>query len=66
LISANVIRELEENLQQLEEIRGFLKVARSFPLITLNFLKKLRVIHGEILERNMYDNNHLFSLLTKT
>jgi insulin receptor len=51
---ANVIRELEENLQQLEEIRGFLKVARSFPLITLNFLKKLRVIHGEILERNMY------------
>lgn len=48
----NVIRELEENLQQLEEISGFLKVARSFPLITLNFLKKLRLIEGNQLERN--------------
>ncbi|CAG2100850.1 unnamed protein product, partial [Medioppia subpectinata] len=51
---ANVIRELEENLQHLEEITGFLKVARSFPLITLNFLKKLRLIHGNQLERNEY------------
>ena len=49
---ANVIRELEENLQQLEEISGFLKVARSFPLISLNFLKKLRLIEGNQLERD--------------
>ncbi|XP_054160500.1 insulin receptor-like [Oppia nitens] len=51
---ANVIRELEDNLQHLEEITGFLKVARSFPLITLNFLKRLRLIHGNQLERNEY------------
>lgn len=66
---ANVIRELEQNLQQLEEIRDFLKVSRSFPLITLNFLKKLRVIHGNVLERNEYsfvvlDNPNLQDLWT--
>lgn len=49
---AQIVKELEENLKDLVEITGFLKIARSFPLVTINFLKKLRIIRGQILERN--------------
>ena len=41
-----VVKELEENLGSIEEIDGHLKVARSYPLVTLNFLKNLRLIRG--------------------
>lgn len=34
----------------IEEITGYLKVVRSFPLVSLTFLRKLHVIKGEILE----------------
>ena len=44
----NVVRELEDGLGDIEEIDGYLKVVHSDPLISLNFFKKLRVIHGKI------------------
>lgn len=51
----------------IEEIHGYLKVVRSFPLISLNFLKNLRVIHGNTLESDKYafvvlDNQNLQEL----
>jgi len=33
----HIVRELEENLAAIEEIQGYLKVSRSFPLTSLNF-----------------------------
>lgn len=50
----HIVRELEENLAAIEEIQGYLKVSRSFPLTSLNFLKNLRIIHGNRLEDNWY------------
>ncbi len=44
----NIIKELEQNLGDIEEIRGILKVVRSFPLLSLNFLKSLRNITGRL------------------
>ncbi|XP_069673154.1 insulin-like receptor isoform X2 [Periplaneta americana] len=63
----NVVKELEENLNMLEEIEGYLKIVRSFPLISLNFLRKLRVIHGKTLDSGKYafvllDNQNLQEL----
>lgn len=48
----NIVTELEEILKDLTEITGYLKVARSNPLLTLNFLSNLRVIGGHTLERH--------------
>ncbi|KAK9497178.1 hypothetical protein O3M35_004544 [Rhynocoris fuscipes] len=64
---SNIVRELEDNLSSIEEITGYLKVVRSFALLSLNFLKKLKVIHGEILESSIYslvilDNQNLMEL----
>lgn len=63
----NMVKELEENLNMIEEIEGFLKIVRSFPLVSLNFLKRLRVIKGNILESGKYalialDNQNLQEL----
>ncbi|RZF38993.1 hypothetical protein LSTR_LSTR003736 [Laodelphax striatellus] len=63
----NVVKELENNLNMIEEIYGYLKIVRSFPLVSLNFLKKLRIIHGEKLESGKYalvvlDNQNLVEL----
>lgn len=63
----NIVKELEDNLSTIEEIDGYLKVIRSFPLISLNFLKNLRVIRGKTLENNRYslavlDNQNLQEL----
>lgn len=41
-----LFKELEENLGDIEEIAGYLKITRSFPLTNLNFFKNLRIIHG--------------------
>lgn len=46
----NIVKELEESLSTIEEITGYLKVVRSFPLVSLTFLRKLHVIKGETLE----------------
>lgn len=40
------MEELEENLGEIREIEGFLKVVRSHSLVSLSFLKKLRKIGG--------------------
>ncbi|XP_071643096.1 insulin-like receptor-like [Temnothorax longispinosus] len=63
----NIVKELEESLSTIEEIDGYLKIVRSFPLISLNFLKNLRVIRGNQLENNKYslavlDNQNLQEL----
>lgn len=62
--AGNIMKELEANLQTIEEIQGYLKVTRSNQLISLNFLKNLRVIHGDTLDRFQYslvvlDNQNL-------
>ncbi|KAJ9594151.1 hypothetical protein L9F63_014407, partial [Diploptera punctata] len=51
---SHIVKELEENLSSIEEINGYLKVSRSFPLTSLNFLKNLRVIHGSVLDDRRY------------
>lgn len=51
---SNITAELEENLKDIQEITGFLKIARSFPLVSLNFLKNLEIIRGENLEIKDY------------
>lgn len=43
----NIAAELEANLGQLEEITGYLTVRRSYALVSLSFLRKLRLIRGE-------------------
>lgn len=60
----NIMKELEANLDMIEEIRDYLKVTRSNQLISLNFLKNLRIIHGKALDRTHYslivlDNQNL-------
>ncbi|KAA0719463.1 Insulin receptor [Triplophysa tibetana] len=63
----NIAAELEANLGQLEEITGYLTVRRSYALVSLSFLRKLRVIHGEAQEFGKYsfyafDNQNLRQL----
>ncbi|KRT86246.1 Fibronectin domain-containing protein [Oryctes borbonicus] len=60
----NIVHYLEENLKLISEIDGYLKIVRSFPLISLGFFKNLRVIHGNVLESGRYaisvlDNQNL-------
>ncbi|CAK9825863.1 Insulin-like receptor [Anthophora retusa] len=55
----NIVKELEDSLSTIEEIDGYLKIVRSFPLISLNFLKNLRVIRGN----NINSPNHSLSVL---
>ncbi|XP_026277829.2 insulin-like receptor isoform X2 [Frankliniella occidentalis] len=63
----NLVKELEENLKSIREIRGYLKITRSVPLVSLNFLKNLEIIHGEDLTGDKYallvhDNQNLQKL----
>lgn len=56
--------ELEKNLGLIEEITEYLKIVRSYALLSLRFLKKLRVIGGERLQNDKYalyflDNENL-------
>ncbi len=50
LLADNIAAELEASLGQLEEITGYLTVRRAYALVSLSFLRKLRVIRGEHLE----------------
>ncbi|KAG5880193.1 hypothetical protein JTB14_006626 [Gonioctena quinquepunctata] len=61
------VTELEENLKMIEEISDYLKIVRSFPLVSLNFLKNLRRIRGLNLESRKFvfillDNQNLQEL----
>nr|ANZ55075.1 insulin receptor 1b [Pyrrhocoris apterus]QIS94310.1 insulin receptor 1b [Pyrrhocoris apterus] len=63
----NVVKELEGNLNMIEEIDDYLKIVRSFPIVSLNFLRNLRFIHGKYLENSKYvvvilDNQNLVEL----
>ncbi|KAM3620250.1 uncharacterized protein V6R79_020464 [Siganus canaliculatus] len=63
----NIAAELEASLGQLEEITGYLTVRRAYALVSLSFLRKLRVIRGEHLEADVYafyalDNQNLREL----
>uniref|UniRef100_A0A1Y1KTZ9 Tyrosine-protein kinase receptor n=3 Tax=Photinus pyralis TaxID=7054 RepID=A0A1Y1KTZ9_PHOPY len=67
VFSKSAADELEESLGMIEEIDGYLKVYRSYPLTSLNFLKKLRVIHGKELDNArhsliVFENQHLHEL----
>ena len=46
----NLAAELEANLGLIEEISGYLKIRRSYALVSLSFFRKLRLIRGETLE----------------
>ncbi|XP_062251588.1 insulin receptor b [Platichthys flesus] len=63
----NIAAELEASLGQLEEITGYLTVRRAYALVSLSFLRKLRIIRGEHLEADIYafyalDNQNLREL----
>lgn len=65
--SSSVVKELEDSLSDIVEIQDYLKIARSFPIQSLSFLKKLKVIRGKRLESNKYsliiwDNQNLQEL----
>jgi Receptor L domain len=47
----NFVRELEENLNSIQEIEHYLKIVRTSPIVSLNFLKNLTTIHGKKLEQ---------------
>lgn len=46
----NLAAELEANLGLIEEISGYLKIRRSYALVSLAFFRKLRLIRGDTLE----------------
>ncbi|KAM4706801.1 insulin receptor [Discoglossus pictus] len=50
----NIAVELEANLGLIEEITGFLKIRRSYALVSLSFFRKLHLIRGEVLEPGNY------------
>ncbi|XP_061594290.1 insulin receptor b [Cololabis saira] len=63
----NIAAELEASLGQIEEITGYLSIRRAYALVSLSFLRKLRVIKGEHLEGDFYafyalDNQNLREL----
>lgn len=49
-----VMARLEKHLSNVEEIRGHVNVARTPDVVSFNFLKNLRVIHGEQLYEGKY------------
>ncbi|XP_029470000.1 insulin receptor [Rhinatrema bivittatum] len=50
----NIAAELEANLGLVEEITGYLKIRRSYALVSLSFFRKLHLIKGEVLEAGNY------------
>lgn len=69
--SKNIMRELEAALSDVVEITDYLKVARTFPLYSLSFLKNLQIIQGRRLESNkfamvIWDNQNLQELFSPT
>uniref|UniRef100_A0A3Q3JNZ7 Tyrosine-protein kinase receptor n=1 Tax=Monopterus albus TaxID=43700 RepID=A0A3Q3JNZ7_MONAL len=63
----NIAAELEASLGQIEEITGYLTVRRAYALVSLSFLRKLRIIRGEHLDSDVYafyalDNQNLREL----
>ncbi len=60
--SDNIAAELESCLGQLEEITGYLSIRRAYALVSLSFLRKLRVIRGETLENEYVSRRRALAL----
>lgn len=65
----NIMNELSDAFGLVEEITEYLKVTHSFPITSLNFFKKLKVIKGERLDINnasltVVDNPNLSGLFS--
>lgn len=52
----NIVRELEKFLSNITEIHGYLKIVRSYPLLSLGFFKSLKYIHG----KDKFSNSTLY------
>lgn len=66
-LGVNIEKVLKESLSEIVEIEDYLKISRSFPIVTLKFLKNLNLIKGTQLENNKYsiviwDNENLENL----
>ncbi|XP_031636037.1 insulin-like receptor isoform X2 [Contarinia nasturtii] len=66
----NVVRELETFLSDIEVIEGPLSIVRSYPILSLGFFKKLRIIKGDITGKLKYglkvlENQNLQALFTQ-
>lgn len=64
------MKELEIALEHIQEITGFLKVVRSSSIVSLSFLKNLKIIHGHHLDNEkfsvyIWDNFNLQSLFNE-
>ena len=53
-MGTKIVEELESNFDAIEEISGFLKISYSYPLMSLDFFKRLRIIHGMDLECDQF------------
>ncbi|KAL0117905.1 hypothetical protein PUN28_008943 [Cardiocondyla obscurior] len=67
----NIMNELEDAFGLIEEITEYLKITHSFPITSLDFFKKLKVIKGENLDINnaslvVLDNPNLSDLFSKS
>lgn len=67
----NIMNELADAFGQIEEITAYLKVTHSFPITSLSFFKKLKLIKGENLDINngslvILDNPNLSGLFPST
>lgn len=51
-LAEKIVTELEQALDNLKEITGYLKVIHSAPLMSLTFLKQLDTIRGDELIEN--------------
>ncbi|XP_017876202.1 insulin receptor-like [Ceratina calcarata] len=65
----NIMNELTEAFGRIEEITEYLKITHSFPITSLSFFKRLRVIKGQKLDINnaslsVLDNPNLSSLFS--
>lgn len=67
----NIMNELADAFGLIEEITEYLKITHSFPITSLKFFKKLKVIKGENLDINnaslvVLDNPNLSSLFPQS
>ncbi|XP_028672139.1 insulin receptor-like [Erpetoichthys calabaricus] len=58
----NIASELENNLGLIEEITGYLKILRSYALVSLSFFRKLKLIRGEVQEMGEVGNYSFYAL----
>ncbi|XP_055327050.1 insulin-like receptor [Sitodiplosis mosellana] len=66
----NIVRELETYLSDIEVIEGPLSIIRSYPLVSLGFFRKLRIVEGDVTGKEKYgfkvlENHNLQSLFTQ-